>query len=174
MSDALASFISGLKTLDPYNLGASQNAEALAKFQSLDGNSQREVLNNLTGKFGTSFDELNGLSDADKRKVMQNVKDGRGTFDGVNRPQSEKPKTFNEQWVAASQSNNAPVSNDAYATSHADFAKHHGQEAARRRHGYIPPERQAQLERIASMQTEARRLGKSFGDVADERVRAGK
>ena len=174
MADALSSFISGLKTLDPSNLGAPQNAEALAKFQSLESNSQREVLNNLTGKFGTSFDELNGLSDADKRKVMQNVKDGRGTFDGVNRPQAEKPKTFNEQWVAASQSNNAPVSNDAYATSHADFAKHHGQEAARRRHGYIPPERQAQLERIASMQTEARRLGKSFGDVADERVRAGK
>ena len=174
MADALSSFISGLKTLDPSNLGAPQNAEALAKFQSLESNSQREVLNNLTGKFGTSFDELNGLSDADKRKVMQNVKDGRGTFDGVNRPQSEKPKTFNEQWVAASQSNNAPVSNDAYATSHADFAKHHGQEAARRRHGYIPPERQAQLERIASMQTEARRLGKSFGDLADQFVRAGK
>ena len=174
MADALSSFISGLKTLDPSNLGAPQNAEALAKFQSLDGNSQREVLNNLTGKFGTSFDELNGLSDTDKRIVMDNVKNGRGTFDGVSRPQAEKPKTFNEQWVAASQSNNAPVSNDAYATSHADFAKHHGQEAARRRHGYVPPERQAQLERIASMQTEARRLGKSFGDVADERVRAGK
>ena len=174
MADALSSFISGLKTLDPSNLGAPQNAEALAKFQSLESNSQREVLNNLTGKFGTSFDELNGLNDTDKARVMDNMKNGRGTFDGVSRPQAEKPKTFNEQWVAASQSNNAPVSNDAYATSHADFAKHHGQEAARRRHGYVPPERQAQLERIASMQTEARRLGKSFGDVADERVRAGK
>ena len=174
MADALASFIGGLKTLDPNNLGAPANAEALAKFQSLDNGTQREVLNNLTGKFGTSFDELNGLNDTDKARVMDNMKNGRGTFDGVNRPQAEKPKTFNEQWVAASQSNNGPASNDAYATSHADFAKHHGQEAARRRHGYVPPERQAQLERIASMQTEARRLGKSFGDVADERVRAGK
>jgi hypothetical protein len=174
MSDALSKFISGLQTLDANNLGAPQNAAALKKFQSLDGNSQKAVMNDLTSAYGTSFDELNGLSDADKARVMDNMKNGRGTFDGVTRPQAEKPKTFNEQWLAASQSNNATASNDAYATSHADFAKHHGQEAARRRHGYIPPERQAQLERIASMQTEARRLGKSFGDVADQFVRAGK
>ena len=174
MSDALSSFISGLKTLDPSNLGAPQNAEALAKFQSLESNSQRAVLNDLTAAHGTTFDELSSLPDADKARVTQNIREGKSTFDGVSRQQAEKPKTFNEQWVAASQSNNAPVSNDAYATSHADFAKHHGQEAARRRHGYVPPERQAQLERIASMQTEARRLGKSFGDVADQFVRAGK
>ena len=173
MSDALASFISGLKTLDPYNLGASQNAEALAKFQSLDGNSQREVLNNLTGKFGTSFDELNGLSDADKRKVMQNVKDGRGTFDGVNRPQADKPKNFEQKWASSEATRTQPTGDDMLAKSNADFAKRHGEEAARSRHGYVHPAREKQLARIAEMQKQARVEGKSFSDIADARVRAG-
>ena len=75
MSDALSSFISGLQTLDVNNLNSPANQAALQKFQNLDNGSQREVLNNLTSKFGTSFEELNGLNDSDKRRVMQNLKD---------------------------------------------------------------------------------------------------
>jgi len=173
MADALASFIGGLKTLDPNNLGAPANAEALAKFQSLDNGTQREVLNNLTGKFGTSFDELNGLNDTDKRRVMDNMKNGRGTFDGVNRQTQKQPKSFNQQWADATQKTNANPNLQVMADTQRDFARRHGEEAARTRHGYVSPERERQLARIAEMQSQAKREGKTFADVADARMRAG-
>ena len=173
MADALASFIGGLKTLDPNNLGAPANAEALAKFQSLDNGTQREVLNNLTGKFGTSFDELNGLNDTDKRRVMDNMKNGRGTFDGVNRQTQKQPKSFNQQWADATQKTTENPNQQVMADTQRDFAKRHGEEAARSRHGYVHPAREKQLARIAEMQKQARVEGKSFSDIADARVRAG-
>ena len=173
MSDALSKFISGLETLYATNLNAPQNAAALQKFQSLDSNSQRAVLNDLTAAHGTSFDELNGLNDADKRKVMQNVKDGRGTFDGVNRPQADKPKNFEQKWASSEATRTQPTGDDMLAKSNADFAKRHGEEAARSRHGYVHPAREKQLARIAEMQKQARVEGKSFSDIADARVRAG-
>lgn len=178
MSDALSKFISGLSTLNPNDLGAAENKAAFAKFQGLDSGMQKAVLNDLTAAHGTTFDELNGLSDADKRRVTQNIKDGRGTFDGVTRQQptqAERPLTFNQKWAAASEARQNEHSDPraAYRESHKDFAAHHGEEAARSRHGYTSPERQAQIDRIASMQREAKLTGKSFSEVADARVANG-
>jgi hypothetical protein len=173
MSDALSKFISGLQTLDANNLGAPQNAAALKKFQSLDGNSQKAVLNDLTGAYGTSFDELNGLSDGDKRKVMDNLKNGRGTFDGVTRAQQAQlePRTFEQKWAAqAEQREQAGAYHPSQDTAHAE---RYGAEAARTRHGYQTPARQAQLDRIASIKAEAKASGKTFSEVADARVAAG-
>ena len=174
MADALASFIGGLKTLDPNNLGAPANAEALAKFQSLDNGTQREVLNNLTGKFGTSFDELNGLNDTDKRRVMDNMKNGRGTFDGVNRQTQKQPKSFNQQWADATQKTSANPNLQVMADTQRDFAKRHGEQAASNRFGYQNPTRQAQVERINAIQAQAKRENKTFSEVADAFVAAGK
>lgn len=165
MSDALSSFISGLATLDPNNLAAPANQAALQKFQSLDSGTQRQVLTDLTAKHGTSFDELNGLSEANKRIVMDNMKNGRGTFDGINR---------NAPAQTPSQPGPTPTNQTVYQASHSDFARQHGSEAARIRHGYVSPQRQAQLERVAQMQNEAKRTGKSFAEVADAFVAQGK
>ena len=161
MSDALSSFISGLQTLDVNNLNSPANQAALQKFQNLDNGSQREVLNNLTSKFGTSFEELNGLNDSDKRRVMQNLKDGKGTFDGINRNVPSQPGP-------------TPKNQTVYQASHNDFAREHGTEAARVRHGYVSPQRQAQLERVAQIQNEPRHSGRSFSEVADSFVQQGK
>lgn len=181
MSDALSKFIGGLQSLDPQ--------AAFANFKGLDAGTQGQVLTDLTGKYGTSFDELNGLSDADKARVTQNIKDGKGTFDGVTRTQQaqtpaqqqpaqqqaaqpEKPKTFEQAWAqAAEQRNNGSA--PYHPSQDTNFAKQHGAEAARTRHGYVSPERQAQLDRIASMQSEAKRTGKTFSEVADARVANG-
>jgi hypothetical protein len=130
-------------------------------------------MNDLTGAYGTSFDELNGLSDGDKRKVMDNLKNGRGTFDGVNRnqPQAE-PVTFEQKWVQQAEQRN----NDAayHPTQDKAFATRYGETEASNRYGYQPPHRQQQLERIASIQAEAKATNKTFSEVADARVAAGK
>jgi hypothetical protein len=199
MADALSKFISGLQTLDANNLGAPQNAAALQKFQGLSSDDQRGVLNGLAGKYGSSFDELNGLSDGDKRKVMDNVKNGRGTFDGI-RPQQQPAQSFESAWSdAAAKARTQPsppapakrteptnsmserwqrAAAKARATAEkstdAVFAERHGAEALRQRHGYIPREREAQLNRIASIQAEAKATNKSFSEVADARVAVGK
>jgi hypothetical protein len=173
MSDALSKFISGLQTLDANNLGAPQNAAALRKFQSLDGNSQKAVMNDLTGAYGTSFDELNGLSDGDKRRVMQNIKDGKSTFDGVNRnqPQAE-PVTFEQKW--AQQAEQREQAGAYHPSNDKSFEAKYGATDASNRFGYRPPHRQAQIERIASIQAEAKATNKTFSEVADARVAAGK
>lgn len=185
MSDALSNFISGLQSLNPNDLGAAENKAAFAKFQGLDGNTQKAVLNDLTGKFGTSFDELNGLSEADKIKVTDNIKNGRGTFDGVNRQQSQQtqqqpaqqqaePKNFEQAWVQARDTQPSEDPQAAYLRGHGEYAQRHGVEQARNRHGYTSPERAKQLDRINAIHAEAARDGKSFGDVADAWVREGR
>lgn len=186
MSDALSKFISGLSTLNPNDLGAAENKAAFAKFQGLDSGTQKAVLNDLTAAHGTTFDELNGLSDADKRRVTQNIKDGRGTFDGVTRqqqqtqpaqqPNAERPLTFNQKWAAASEARQNEHSDprQAYNESHKDFAALHGEAAARNRHGYVNPEREAQLARQAAIRSEATRAGVSFGEMADKFVNEGR
>lgn len=178
MSDALGRFISGLKNLDPTNLNAPANQAAMQKFQSLPNTEQRDVLNGLAGKFGATFDELDALSPTDKQRVTENVRAGREAFDGVTRVQQQQndaPKSFNEKWLAAAEAARSDKSSqqEAYASSHADFAKQHGTEAARSRHGFVNPAREAQLSRIADMQAEAKRTGKTFSEVADARVAAG-
>ena len=172
MSDALSKFIGGLQSLDPQ--------AAFANFKGLDTGTQGQVLENLAGRYGSNFDELNNLSEADKQRVAQNIKDGKGTFDGVNRQQmqtpaqqqpAEQPKTFNQAWVEATEKRQE---SGAYHPAQDDaFAKKHGAEAARTRHGYQTPARQAQLDRIASIKAEAKASGKSFSEVADARVAAG-
>ena len=173
MSDALSKFISELQTLDVNNLAAPANQAALSKFQSLDPSSQRDIVNGLAAKHGGTFDELSSLSDADKARVSDNVKNNRATFDGVTRPQADKPKNFEQKWASSEATRTQPTGDDMLAKSNADFAKRHGEEAARSRHGYVHPAREKQLARIAEMQKQARVEGKSFSDIADARVRAG-
>ena len=164
MSDALSRFIGGLKNMDPQ--------KAFANFKGLDAGTQGQVLTDLTSKYGTTFDELNGVSEADKRKVTDNIKNGRGTFDGVTRqPTQAEPATFEQKWAKQSeQREQAGAYHPANDTTHA--AKY-GAEAARTRHGYQTPARQAQLDRIASIKAEAKASGKTFSEVADARVAAG-
>jgi hypothetical protein len=173
MSDALSKFISGLQTLDANNLGAPQNAAALKKFQSLDGNSQKAVMNDLTGAYGTSFDELNGLSDGDKRKVMDNLKNGRGTFDGVNRqPAQAEAKTFEQKWAQSSEQREQA---GAYHPSDdKSFAAKYGATDASNRYGFQPAHRQQQLARQAAIRSEATKAGVSFGEMADKFVSEGR
>jgi len=169
MSDALSKFIGGLQSLDPQ--------QAFANFKGLDAGTQGQVLTDLTGKYGTTFDELHGLSEADKAKVTDNIKNGRGTFDGVNRQpaQADRPPTFEQAWTKSQEAQRSdPAGLRAYADSHDGFAAHHGAEAARTRHGYQTPARQAQIDRINSIRAEAKAINKSFAEVADARVAAGK
>lgn len=219
MTDALSKFIGGLKTLDPSNLGAPANQDALRQFQSLDGGSQRDVLNGLAGKYNTTFDELASFSAADQNRIAANIQAGRDTFAGIDRPgkqpasfeskwehaadvartQSQptppapaapvavaqpapqpaaQPARFEDRWQAAtdkSRSDAADASTEALQrVANASFEQRHGTEDARVRNGFVPQEREAQLSRIAAMQSQAKREGKSFGDVADEWVREGK
>lgn len=184
MADALSKFISGLQTLDPANLNAPANQAALQKFQSLPSAEQRGVLNGLAGKHGVTFEQLDALSPADKARVTENVKAGKPTFDGIERQpalaQSEakpaqssaKPATFEQRWADASEKHrqNPPPPVDPDTA----YAQRHGAEAARVRNGYRSPERDAQLARIASIQSEAKATGKTFSEVADAFAAAGK
>jgi hypothetical protein len=166
MSDALSKFIGNLQSLDPQ--------AAFANFKGLDAGTQGQVLTDLTSKYGTTFDELNGLSEADKRRVTQNIKDGKSTFDGVSRqPAQADAKTFEQKWT---QSQEAQRNNDAayHPTQDKAFASRYGVTEASNRYGYQPPHRQAQIERIASIQAEAKATNKTFSEVADARVANGK
>lgn len=176
MADALSKFISGLQSLDSTNLNAPANQAALKKFQSLPSAEQRGVLNSLAAKHGATFDELDALSPADKARVTANVREGKPTFDGVNRKptptENSQPATFEQRWADASEKHrqNPPPPVDPDTA----YAQRHGAEAARVRNGYRSPERDAQLARIASIQSEAKATGKTFSEVADAFALAGK
>lgn len=190
MSDKLSQFIAGLDRLDPSNLGAPANQAALRQFQGLDNGSQRDVLNQLAGKYNTTFDELTSYSAADQNRIAENIKAGKPTFEGIDRrtssqpapqaptpqtpaAQPERPATFEGRWQAAAEASRS----QARAPNTSDdalFRERHGDEAARTRHGYIAPEREAQLSRIEAIRSEAKRSGREFGAVADEFVASGR
>jgi hypothetical protein len=173
MADALSKFISGLATLDPSNLGAPANKAALQKFQSLPGAEQRDVLNGVAASVGATFAELDALSDSDKQRVTANVQAGRNAFHGVNRqPAQAEAKTFEQKWAQSSEQREQA---GAYHPSNdKSFEAKYGATDASNRFGYRPPHRQAQIERIASIQAEAKATNKTFSEVADARVAAGK
>lgn len=194
MTDALSKFIGGLQSLDPHNINAPANQAALQKFQGLPNTDQRAVLNDLAGRYGASFDELAGYAPEVQNRIADNIKNGRGTFDGVERrtaqpsappappqpvqqpqrdPNAPDTRTFAQKWADsnAKQKTNEPY----FAGSDTEKARaaRYGEEHAKATHGYVAPEVQAQRDRIASIQHEAKQTGKTFSEVADARVAAG-
>jgi hypothetical protein len=173
MADALSKFISGLATLDPSNLGAPANQAALQKFQSLDGGSQREVLNGLARSVGATFEELDALSNSDKARLTDNVKNGRNPFDGVSRqPAQAEAKTFEQKWAqTGEQREQAGV---YHPSDDKSFAAKYGATDASNRYGFQPAHRQQQLARQAAIRSEATKAGVSFGEMADKFVSEGR
>lgn len=71
---------------------------------------------------------------------------------------SDRPKTFEERWTAAVRQHRGENYNPAKDQSLRD------------RHGYMPEGRREQLSRISDIQREAKRAGKTFSQVADEKM----
>ncbi len=189
-NDALSKFIGGLQTLDPTNINAPANQDALRQFQSLPGAAQRDVLNGLAGRYGLSFDQFAAMPEADKARVSANIDAGRAAFDGVTVPSAapapaqqtapqvtrdpNEPDTrsFEQKWADMT-AKRQPTGEPYHPSQDTARAERYGEQAARDMHGHVNPEVQAQRDRIASIRAEANATGKSFGEVADARVAAG-
>lgn len=198
-NDALSKFISGLDTIDPRNLGAPANRAALERFQGYDSGTQKQIINDLASKFGLTGEQATSMSEADSRRVVQNMQSGRPPLEGVTLPsiqqqpvqpsapapqplpvqqQQRDPnapdtRTFSQKWADVQAKQQPKEAYMAGSDTEKARAERYGEEHAKATHGYVAPAVQAQRDRIASIQAEAKQTGKTFSEVADARVAAG-
>ena len=158
MSDLdLNAWVSNLPSLDS-NLSEDTlvtNARiAYDRFNSLSKDDQSRVMNLANERLNITSDKLRDFKPDEKTtRVYSRV---------TKREEAPKPqippKSFEDTWTRAAAKSRGQNYDDQASS------------AANNRHGYLPPERREQLNRISDIQHEAKRTGKSFSQIADERM----
>ena len=134
---------------------------AYDRFNSLSKDDQSRVMNLANERLNITPDKVRDFKPDEKTtRVYSRVTKREEAPKPVQqsaKPQ-EPPKSFEDSWTRAA------------AKSRGQNYDDNASSAANNRHGYLPPERRAQLDRISEIQREAKRTGKSFSQIADERM----
>ena len=177
MSDELAAFIDSLPSLDA-NLSEAeliQNAsEAYQRYSALSPDMQSRVMAEANNRLGITPEKVEAFKPDEKTTRVYEAATRHRTSEQPAAPQADRPARFEDKWASAAANTRGVNSVNNSAGDNAEFARRHGDQAANNRHGYQPAGRQEQLDRIASIRAEAKRTGKSFSEVADARVAAGR
>lgn len=179
MSDdaQLADFINNLPSLDS-NLSEAEliqnTREAYERFQNLTREMQGRVMNEANSRLGITQEKIEAYTPDERTQRVYETATRRKLSEKSAIAPAVRPARFEDKWTNAAANARLEMNPNYSAGNNSDFARRHGEQAANSRHGYMQPGRQAQLDRIASIQAEAKRTGKSFSEVADARVAAGR
>jgi hypothetical protein len=158
MSDLdLSAWVSNLPSLDSSlseDMLVANARVAYDRFNSLSKDDQSRVMDLANERLNITPDKLRDFKpDERTARVYSRVTKREETP-----KHQEPPKSFEDKWTQASAKYRGQPHDEGAAS------------AAHNRYGYQSLDRRAQLNRIGEIQREAKRTGKSFSQVADERM----
>ena len=165
MSDVnLENWIASLPSLDsslPEDTLISNGRIAFERFNSLSSQDQQRVTQLANERLNITPERVASYKPDEKTtRVYSRITSEKAAPTPAPKPQ-EPPKSFEDAWTRAAAKSRGQQHDPNLSSAEVN------------RHGYQPTERRAQLERIASIQREAKQTGKTFSQVADERMSKG-